>query len=69
MDTQRHLEKLTTTSSLVGLAVGFFVLGILTLAKGDSEGVSMAGGYISVLLGTAFLMSAFSYWRHGALKS
>jgi hypothetical protein len=22
-----------------------------------------AGGFISVLLGTAFLMSAFSYWR------
>ena len=69
MDTQRHLEKLTTMSSLVGLALGFFVLGILILAKGDGEGVSMAGGFISVLLGTAFLTSAFSYWRHGALKS
>ena len=69
MDTQRHLEKLTTTSSLVGLALGFFVLGILILAKGDSEGVSISGGFISVLLGTAFLMLAFSYWRHGALKS
>ena len=69
MDTQRQLGKLTTTSSLVGLALGFFVLGILILAKGDTEGVSIAGGFISILLGTAFLMSAFSYWRRGALKS
>ena len=69
MDTQRHLEKLTTTSSLAGLALGFFVLGILTLAKGDSEGVSIAGGFISVLLGTAFLTLALSYWRHSTLKS
>ena len=69
MDTQRHLEKLTTTSSLVGLALGFFVLGILILAKGDSEGLSIAGGFTSVLLGAAFLMLAYSCWKHGALKS
>jgi hypothetical protein len=63
MDTQRQLDKLLTMLSLFGLASGFFLLSILILSKGDSEGASIAGGFISVLLGTAFLLSAFSYWR------
>jgi hypothetical protein len=63
MDTQTQLDKLLTTLSLVGLASGFFLLGILILSKGDSEGASLAGGFISILLGTAFLLSALSYWR------
>jgi succinate-acetate transporter protein len=63
MDAQRRLERIRTTSSLVGLALEFALLGILILAKGDSEGVSMAGGFIGILLGATFLMSAFALGR------
>src|SRR5271165_6319511 len=56
MDTQRRLERIRTASSLVGLALEFALLGILILAKGDSEGVSMAGGLIGIFLGATFLI-------------
>jgi hypothetical protein len=69
MNSQMGLKKITTASSLVGLALGFFLLGILILAEGNSEGAQIAGGAVGIFLGAAFLMSAFSYWRHGALKS
>jgi len=65
MDTKRRLERITTASSLVGLALEFFVLGILILAKGDNEGVSTAGGFIGILLGVTFLMLSFTA-RHSA---
>ena len=64
MNTQRRLAKITTTSSLTGLALGFSLLGFLILAKGNSEGTSVVSGLIGVLLGAMFLMSAFSYWRY-----
>jgi succinate-acetate transporter protein len=63
MDTQRRLERIRTASSLVGLALEFALLGILILAKGDSEGISMAGGFIGIFLGATFLMSAFAFVR------
>ena len=63
MDTQRRLERIRTASSLVGLALEFALLGILILAKGDSEGVSMAGGFIGIFLGATFLMLAFAFVR------
>jgi hypothetical protein len=61
MDTQRRLARITTASSLAGLALGFSLLGILILAKGDSEGASTAGGLIGILLGATFLMLAFTF--------
>ena len=63
MDTQRRLERIRTASSLVGLALEFALLGILILAKGDSEGVSMAGGLIGIFLGGTFLIMAFAFGR------
>jgi succinate-acetate transporter protein len=63
METQRQLERMRTASSLVGLALEFALLGILILAKGDSEGVSMAGGLIGIFLGATFLMFAFAFGR------
>ena len=48
---------------MVGLALEFALLGILILAKGDSEGVSMAGGFIGIFLGATFLMLAFAFVR------
>jgi succinate-acetate transporter protein len=63
MGTQTRLEKIRTASSLVGLALEFFLLGVLILAKGDSEGVSVAGGFIGIFLGATFLMLAFAFGR------
>jgi hypothetical protein len=63
MDTQRRLERIRTASSLVGLALEFSLLGVLILAKGDSEGVSIAGGFTCVFLGAVFLMLAFAFGR------
>ena len=60
METQRRLERITTTFSLVGLALGIFLLGILTLVNRQSQDASIAGGFIDILLGTAFLRSAFT---------
>jgi len=60
METQRRLERITTTFSLVGLALGFSLLGILTLVNRQSQDASIAGGFIDILLGTAFLRSAFT---------
>jgi len=48
---------------LVGLALEFALLGILILAKGDSEGVSLAGGFVGIFLGATFLMLAFAFGR------
>jgi len=67
MNTQRRLAKIMTASSLAGLALGFSLLGFLILAKGNSEGTSVASGLIGVLLGAMFLMSAFSYWKYETL--
>jgi hypothetical protein len=51
----------------VGLALGFSLLGILTLANGESQGASIAGGFIDILLGTAFLMSVFTFKGHESM--
>jgi hypothetical protein len=69
MSFQRRLEKITTASSLVGLALGFLLLGCLILFKKGDEGIPIAGGIVGIVLGMIFLMSAFSFWRYEALKS
>jgi succinate-acetate transporter protein len=63
MDIKRRLERIRTASSLVGLALEFALLGILILAKGDSEGISMAGGLVGIFLGATFLTLAFAFGR------
>jgi hypothetical protein len=69
MKDENGLGKITTATSLVGLALGFFLLGSLILSKGSIEGPQIAGGIVGILVGTAFLILAFSYWRNEALKS
>jgi hypothetical protein len=68
MSRQQWFRKITTASSLAGLALGFILLGILMLSKESSEGAPIVGGVVGILLGASFLMSAFSYWRYEALK-
>jgi hypothetical protein len=60
MKDQNGLGKVTIATSLVGLALGFFLLGFLILSKGSSEGPQIAGGVVGMLVGTAFLILAFS---------
>jgi hypothetical protein len=69
MSSQRRLERIAIASSLVGLALGFLLLGGLILFKRGDEGVPIVGGVVGIVLGAIFLMSAFSFWRYETLKS
>jgi uncharacterized membrane protein len=70
MNTQRWLRRITIATSLVGLAIGFLLLGLLMLMpfNQSSKDAQIASGVVGILLGTVFLMLACSYWRHEALK-
>jgi hypothetical protein len=63
MRTQRRLEKISTAISLVGVALGFSVLGLLIVAKEHDEGASIIGGILGILLGVAFLVPALEVLR------
>jgi hypothetical protein len=65
MRTQRPLEKISTTISLVGLALGFSALGLLTIAKNHDGGVTLTGGLLGILIGAAFLLAAYLHWKRG----
>ena len=63
MRTRRRLEKISTAISLVGLALGFSVLGLLIVAKEQDGGASIIGGILGILLGAAFLLAACLHWK------
>ena len=63
MRTQRRLQKISTITSLVGLAPGFSVLGLLIVAKEHDGGASIIGGILGILLGAAFLIAACLHWK------
>jgi hypothetical protein len=63
MTTQKRLEKISTAISLVGLAVGFSVLGLLIVAKGHDGGALIASGILGILLGAAFVVAACLHWK------
>jgi hypothetical protein len=63
MRTQRRLQKISTSISLVGFALGFSVLGLLIVAKEHDGGPSITGGILSILLGAAFLIAACRHWK------
>ena len=65
MRTQRRLQKISTSISLVGLALGFSVLGFLIVAKERDGGASITGGVLGILLGAAFLIAACLHWKSG----
>ena len=66
MRTQRRLEKISTAISLLGLALGFSVLGLLIVAKEHDGGASITGGILGMLLGAAFLIAAcLFHWKCG----
>ena len=63
MRTQKRLEKISTAISLLGLALGFSVLGLLIVAKEHYGGASITGGILGILLGAAFLIAACLHWK------
>ena len=63
MRTQRRLQKISTAISLVGLALGFSVLGLMIIAKEHDGGASITGGILGMLLGAAFLIAACLHWK------
>jgi hypothetical protein len=65
MRTQKRPEKISTAISLLGLAMGFSVLGLLIVAKEQDGGASITGGILEILLGAAFLIAACLHWKCG----
>jgi hypothetical protein len=61
----RQAANISTTISLIGLAFGFSVLGLLIVAKEHGGGASITGGILGILLGSAFLIAAFLRWKCG----
>jgi hypothetical protein len=61
----RRLQKISTSISLVGLALGFSGLGFLIIAKEHDGGAPIIGGILSILLGAAFLITARLHWKSG----
>ena len=64
MKTQRRLQQISTAISLVGLALGFSVLGLLIIAKDHDGGASITGGILGILVGLAFLIAACLHWKY-----
>ena len=65
MKTQERLEKISTTVSLLGFALGFSALGLLIVAKEHDGGAPIIGGILGILLGAAFLIAASLHWKCG----
>jgi hypothetical protein len=72
---RQSVQRIATLMSLISLAVGFFVVGMLTIVNrhqaelnGFSGGSSfaVAGAAGAVLVGAAFLFAAFLYGRSRA---
>ena len=68
MNTQRRLEKITTASSLIGLAAGFLILGVQILSRINGEGIPIVGGAVGILLGATFLALAVFYGRYAMFR-
>jgi hypothetical protein len=50
---------------LIGLALGFSVLGLLIVTKEHDGSASITGGILGILLGATFLIAACLHWKGG----
>jgi hypothetical protein len=75
---RQTLRGIATGLSLISQALCFSILGTLMIANrhqadlNDFAGgsfVAMVGGISAILVGTAFLMAAFLYWRYCSKRS
>lgn len=68
----RSVQKISAGISLVILALGFSLIGLLSLTHGPLAGHSLAfsaisrviGGWAGLGAGSVFFGAAFVYWRH-----
>jgi|HubBroStandDraft_6_1064221.scaffolds.fasta_scaffold492815_1 hypothetical protein len=68
----RSFQKISAGISLVILALGFSLIGLLSLTHGPLAGDSLAfsaiscviGGWAGVGAGSIFFSAAFVFWRH-----
>jgi hypothetical protein len=72
------IQKISTGLSLMSLALGFSIFGILIIVnrhQADLHGLSgesslaIAGGIGAILVGTVFLVAACCHWRFYARRS
>jgi uncharacterized membrane protein YidH (DUF202 family) len=72
------LQRISTAISLISLAVGFAIFGMLIMINrhqadlnGFSGGscVAIVGGISAILVGTVFLVAAYLHWRFCARRS
>jgi hypothetical protein len=71
MNTSRHFQKISTGLSLTTLALGFSLIGLMSLMhpslSGDSIGSTVMsceiGGSASMVTAGVFLFAAWVYWR------
>jgi hypothetical protein len=71
-NTRRWLKRISTSMSLILLTLGFSLLGLLTLINSSRKGAvntlclenssAVVGSSVSIVLGAAFLVTAFLYW-------
>lgn len=69
---RQTLQKILTGMSLISLALGFSIVGILVIVnrhQADLQGltagssIAMVGGISAMLVGTAFLVAACLHWK------
>jgi hypothetical protein len=65
MRTQKQVERVSTAMSLLVLALGFSLLGLLIVAKEHEDAASIAGGILGIFLGATFLITACLHWKRG----
>jgi hypothetical protein len=71
-EASRSVQKISAGISLVILALGFSLIGLLSLIHGPLSGDSLTfsatscviGGWAGLAAGSIFFGAAFVYWRH-----
>lgn len=63
MNWQSRLEKTVIALNLIALALGFGILGILILVKGELAGGSLISGILGIVVGSLFLLFAFYFCK------
>jgi hypothetical protein len=77
MKTSQDIQKLSAGVSLVILALGFLLIGLMSLIRATPSGDSIAlsamswviGAWASMAVGGVFLFAAFAYWQRNSFLS
>jgi hypothetical protein len=77
MKTSQDIQKLSAGVSLVILALGFLLIGLMSLIRATPAGESIAlsamsciiGAWASMAVAGVFLFAAFAYWQRNSFLS